>query len=401
MNSMEEVINNIYKTAEEFGNIAGKVNDSSIIRKKHSNNAIDLINKSNNISGKLRNRISSISKLNITQRAQDNLVLNSCLILNENIEKQKELTAKLHDVKFLNKSIFGSITEILNIFTESLNKALSVVSQIIDADNKIIFMNKQIIILKKFQEDCTNRLHELLIKSDEDAENAVKRSTENLERGSKMVEQLKIIKTLIEKNEFIKISELSEEANFGWNTAIIVNDSSTQQLEFTEKIFHFAKKFHGDSINIKNAVSERFETFSENLEQLVVLTVLLAVEFQDYFRIEDVLNNIKIDDASAETQKLFNNLTTFIKIAENDITDLTSLNYDMAETLNSNTDFENKFVEFSEFEHEYYTEIKQEVEAITKATKYPIQGSEKNVINGQALENYLKEIIIEMEKKNN
>ena len=73
-----------------------------------------------------------------------------------------------------------------------------------------------------------------------------------------------------------------------------------------------------------------------------------------------------------------------------------SLNYDMTESSHINNQIETKAVELTDDEIKIYDKIKDEAESMTEATRYPIEGSGKNIVNGKELEVLIKKLIEEI-----
>ena len=72
-----------------------------------------------------------------------------------------------------------------------------------------------------------------------------------------------------------------------------MNNSSKSQLEFAEKVNKFTRNLHDDSENIKELVAKKHNTFKVNLEDITVLTVMLTLQFKNYFVANDILMNIE------------------------------------------------------------------------------------------------------------
>ncbi len=388
-----KALDRLNEIADEFGAIAKKVNESSQERKNHSEEAIKFIKKSLELGEILNNDVMQISEINKELRDQDNSVFNTCLLLKTIIDKQKVLLQSLLGEKIISEELVDEINEITDIFQESLNKALDIVQEVIVADNDIILMDDLIVTRKKFQRDCIQQLKELAFRSLEDAENAIKGSSSNLDRGLAMVERLKNVESLISEKNNYEIESLIKEAHEGWKIAEKVNKSSSSQLEFTEKVNLFTEQLHEDSIGIKNLVVEKHELFKNNLERITILTVILSLEFKTFLETKDIID--KIDMAqhySIENRNNLINLISYMNIASNKIEHLASLNYDMTDRIHINADLESKSVELTSVELNYYESIKTEVNAMTEATRYPIEGSSQNIKNGQELENILKDL---------
>ncbi|MDY6967713.1 MAG: hypothetical protein SVR08_03510 [Spirochaetota bacterium] len=390
----ERNIDRLYNIADEFGSIAKKVNESSVKRKEHSDNTIDLINKSYEI-GKLLNKdIKKVSKANAALRSQDNIVLNTSYILTSNIKKQREILQKLEKNKSLNHEVIDQMMEKINGLSDSLNEAISNIQNIIKIDNEIIMMDNLLIMQKQFQQEAIKKLSKLASKSLEDAKKAIKGSSSNLDRGQKMAKRFKSVKQLIKKGDVGELERYIDEAITGWNIAVDVNKSSKSQFEFSEKVNEFTKRLHNESMSIRDLVAEKHSVFENNLQTITVLTVIVFLKFKKYLEIEKIVETI---ENNSKDYDLIHDLITFIKVACKDVKSVITLNYDMTESIKLNNEVETRAFDLSKDEMKFYDEIKNEVQKMTEATRYPVDGSGKNIKNGQILERQLREIVEEMQ----
>jgi hypothetical protein len=386
-------IDSLYKIADEFGSIAKNVNESSKRRKDHSEEIINQINKSLGIGDTLNQKLESVADANVVQRNQDNIVFNTCKILNSNMSKQLELVNELKLSGVVDGNIIDELTGSIDELISSIREAINNVQEIIENDNNIILMDSLIMTRKKYQQDSISTLKKLARISLEDAEKAIDGSSSNLQRGLDMVEKFKSVDSLVKDNKVDDLKNLADDANRGWNIAKNVNKSSNSQLEFAEKVKEFTDQFHEDSTTIKEMVVEKHHMFEQNLQIVTVLTVVLSLKFKKYLEINDTVQKIEFND---KIRNIMNNLSIFIDIACKDITDVTKLNYDMTDASHLNNEVETKTVDLTKEELECFEKIQSEVEKMTEATRYPIEGSGKNIENGQVMEKLLNEVIAEM-----
>ena len=117
------------------------------------------------------------------------------------------------------------------------------------------------------------------------------------------------------------------------------------------------------------------------------------MKFKKYLTLTTFFDDIQHD---SKIDRKLNELEIYVSIAANDINKIMSLNYDMTESSHINNQLETKAVELTDNEIKLYDEIKDEVESMTEATKYPIEGSDKNITNGKELEILLKKLIEEI-----
>ena len=378
------------KTAEKFGSIARKVNESSKNRKAHSEEVIDLINKSLDVGEELNEKLELVKNANIVQRNKDNIVANTCNIIEANLNKQFELLKKLEESGTFNTNTLEKIKTKLEELNEAIKEALPTIQKIIKYDNDVILMDNLIIMKKGYQQNSIRTLFNLSNISLEDANKAIDGSSSNLTRGLDLVKRFKNVEQLLKNNKKDKLIDLVEDAGQGWNIAVDVNNSSKSQLEFAEKVNQFTKNLHDDSISIKDIVIEKHNIFEECLQVITILTVILSIKFKKYLDIESIMKEVNYSDKNRE---LLNNLNILADIACRDIREVTDLNYDMTDCSHLNNELENSTVELTEKEIEFFDAIKFEVEAMTAATAYPIEGSSKNITNGKLMEKKLKELM--------
>jgi hypothetical protein len=390
----QKIIEVLNSTADEFGKIARKVNESSKKRKSYSEEAINYINLCIDIEEILGKDIEFFYDANIKQRDQDTVVFNICKILKANIENQKKLIIDLQKINFLGKETLDQISLKIKDFSQTLEEALSAIQRIVEKDNQIILMDKILKRRKQVQHDSILMLKDLTNTSLKDSEKAILGSSSNLERGLKMVERFKNTEKHINDKNIQELNNLIIEANKGWNTATEVNKSSSSQFAFAEKVNKFTKQLYEDSIAIKDMVVQKHHEFEENLQLVTVLTVILSIKFKKYLSIEELVDSIEPED---KVRDLLLNLSEHIKIACQDIKEVAALNYDMTDSSNLNNVVEDKAVKLTREEIEHFDNIRKEVELMTEATRYPVEGSGKNILNGQALEKNLKEIVVRLQ----
>ncbi len=386
----QNILDTLYSKAEDFGAIARKVNESSKIRKNHAEKALKLIDQCIEIGETLHNEIDTVSKANVELRNQDNIVQNTCKILNTNIECQKKIINELMKTNSIDPEIAELLLSKIDNLSESLEEALLNISKIIDADNAIILLDKQILMWKEFQLDSINKLKKIAQISLDDAEKAINGSSSNLDRGLEMIQKYKNVEKLIKANNQDELNELVKDAKMGWNIAENVNKSSKSQYEFAEVVNKFTRQLHSDSSSIKEMMAAKHHMFEDNLQTITVLTVILSLKFKKYMGIKETAEKIEYN---SDIHDLLNDLIVNINIACGDIEEVMSLNYDMTDSSHLNNELEDKTVKLTKTEIECYDEIKKNVEAMTEATMYPVEGSGKNIKNGQILEESLKEII--------
>jgi hypothetical protein len=389
-----KIIDVLYNTADEFGKIARKVNESSKKRKSYSEEAMNYINLCIEIEDILGKDIDFFYDANIKQRDQDTIVLNTCKILKANIDNQRQIINDLQKKDFFSKEIFDQLSTKIKEFSQTLDEALSAIQRIIEKDNSIILLDKVIKRRKKLQYDSILMLKDLTHTGLKDSEKAIEGSSSNLERGLKMVERFKNTEKHINDKNIQELNNLIREANKGWNTATEVNRNSASQFAFAEKVNKFTQQLYEDSVAIKDMIVQKHHDFEENLQIVTVMTIILSIKFKKYLSVEEIIDSVDVNN-NFRDQLL--NLSGYIKIACQDIKEISTLNYDMTDSSNLNNVVEDKTVKLTKEEIEHFNNIKKEVELMTEATRYPVEGSGKNILNGQTLEKNLQEIVVNIQ----
>ncbi|MBN2158418.1 MAG: hypothetical protein JW807_03410 [Spirochaetes bacterium] len=387
----DRVFADLHNKAEEFGSIARLVNESSRLRKMHSERAISLIRQSLEIGDVLNQQFEIISRANKSMRDQDTKVQNYCYILASNINHQKELIAALNEGSSVDAAALSRLEEITDNLSESLQKAIVLLHIIIQNDNEIILLDDLIIDRKRFQRESLDQLKKLSLRTLEDADIAIRGSSSNLQRGLQLMENILNVRQYIEKNVEEELVNLIEEARTGWNIETTVNKSSITQMVFAEEVIRFIDMLHGDSIDIRNLVLEKHKLFSRNLELTTELTVILSLEIKDFLPARGLFDErIYAPHLPKEARNLIGNLISYVAVACRDINFVSNLNFDMTDSINLNADLEKKSIDLTKMILDYFQKIREEVQNMNRATKYPIEGSAKNIENGKLIESYLR-----------
>jgi len=386
----KEIISNLNDIAEEFGQIAKKVNESSKLRKGHSEKAIKFINLSLEIGNVLTKDLNSVAKSNTELRNQDTIVHNTGKVLIANTAKQKTLIEELKNAGGLTDEQSDGMIAKITALEDAISKAKENIQNIIEKDNIIIFLDNLLLYKKKLQQDALQKLKKLTDKAFEDAEKAIQGSSSNLERGLELVSKFKTVEKMAGDGNKDDLENLKEDAGKGWNIAVEVNKNSNSQLEFAEQVNAFTHQLHNDSLDIEKLVIEKHHVFEQNLQTITVLTVLISLKIMKYLEIEDAISKIEPDNI---TRQIYSDLLAHVSVACTDVRQMAALNYDMTDTSHLNNEIEDKTVKATKKELEYYDEIRKQVELMTEATRYPIEGSHRNISNGKKLEELLEGII--------
>jgi hypothetical protein len=387
----KEILSKLEIISEEFGDIAKKVNSSSKLRKEKADNSLKLIDDIDEICNYLMNEFQKVADADSKQREQDCFVLYTCKNIAVNIEEQKNI---INEIKGnLDISIFDKTIAILDKLDLNVKEVISNIEIVLEGDNKILFLDNQLLVMKQNQMKSVSILKGLSETSSSDAKKAIEGSSKNLDRGLKMVEKYKKLETNIKSGNIDMLKALADEAHQGWKIAVDVNQSSKAQFDFANRVNDFTKNLHENSVKIKDIVKLKHNFFEGNLQVFTVLTVIIAMKFKKYLTIATTFDDIQHD---SKIESKLNELDVYISIAINDINKIMSLNYDMTESSHINNQLETKAVELTDNEIKIYDKIKDEVKSMTEATKYPIEGSDKNIVNGKELEVLLKKLIEEI-----
>jgi len=387
---MKEKIKVLKSMSVEFGEIAKKVNESSLKRKLHSKQALKYINTSFKIGSGLIHEIGKVADSDKKHRDQSSALLNICRILSTNIKNQNNVIQKLISKNSFSEKVCESLIEKNKNLSSYIEEAKENLQRIIKGYNKLVFMDEIILMYKSNQIEAIKKLEKLTSMSLRDAENAIVGSSENLERGLDFVKKFDDIESVICNENFSELKELEHEAHSGGQTASIVNESSKSQSLFAGSVKKFTEELHRDSLRIRGLIAAKHNIFEENLQFITVLTVVLSLKFKKYTDVQGIIEDL---DYSDNLRDQMNELNVYIKTACFDIKTIAEMNYDMADTSHLHNELEDKTVDIAEKEIACYNTICREIEKMTEATAYPVQGSASNMENAYILETNIKEII--------
>lgn len=121
--------------SEDFALSAQKVNDSSLQRKLHTENAIVSLEDAERAGGMLLNELKIGSRESILLRSRHDAILNICRILKMNLDRQKILIDKLFTVKpkngfTVNHHYLDELDRLRKLLTQSLSKAFGILTEI-------------------------------------------------------------------------------------------------------------------------------------------------------------------------------------------------------------------------------------------------------------------------------
>ncbi len=376
--------------ADDMTLIAEKVNESSRKRKQHSMNTLAAVAQTIEIGKALESDFDKIYKADRDQSIKDNAIVLTCRILLLNLEEQKSRIDKLKNISGSNAEILQKITLLTEDFYKSLLDAFSTLELIIEKDSEILLADKLLKMKKKFQLNSVKAMNNITIMVLEDAEKAINGSAKNLERGKKISEKIKKTAELVESKNFAELKNLAAEIEAAHATATQVNASSKSQYEFAEQSNQFTKNLHEDSMSIKEVVDKKHLLFEETLQHVTVLTVTISLKFKKYLEVEQLFNSMEY---SNDNRGILNELNVLSSVAIEDLKHLIELNYNMTDLSHMNNEAEQTAVDLTEKEHKIYDTIKNEVEQMTKATAYPVEGSAKNMQNTDELKKLISELL--------
>ncbi|MCP4137098.1 MAG: hypothetical protein GY754_39380, partial [bacterium] len=393
------LLDKIQKTADEFAKIAKRVNVSSRLRTNHSREALLSITYLRSIGASLIDDLEYVAEKNIEQRDSDIDVKTSYENLRKEISALFKLLKESADKKSLKAAILRKIKTLYDDFKESTAGALTKLELILGRDEEIIEKDKEILALKGEQQKLLEKLQEDAQKSCNDAVKAVKGSQSNLDRGLKMVDNFNHLESSIENKNVNDLNKLLNDIQRGWMIADNVNISSMSQLEFAEKVYENTTKLHDESGKIEDLVIERHKFYAESLYIFADLTELLTSKFKKYSDFELLVEDLNL---TSDTSSVAVNFVSQIKKITDIVNYILRKNHERINSSHYYADNEASTVDLTKEEARHFSKILEEIEFMTETTRYPIEGSNKNITNGQVLEqlliNALEEDDIPIEK---
>jgi len=197
-----------------------------------------------------------------------------------------------------------------------------------------------------------------------------------------------------DKNTFA-LRAIVDMANEGAELALHVNSSSKSQLEFAEKVNTVTGQLHDESLHIRKLVSDKHSLFTKNNELISQVAVIVAVEFFEYLSAMDIARHLKENDDlyDPEVIEAIYDLTAFVENACEDVESVASLNYDMTEAVAVNAKIEEKTVELTQKETGCFDMTRHQVMLMTEKTRFPIDGSARNIENGRKVSDYVQRLL--------
>ncbi|MBN2433929.1 MAG: hypothetical protein JXK07_01535 [Spirochaetes bacterium] len=386
--------------SEDFALSAQKVNDSSLQRKLHTENAIVSLEDAERAGGMLLKELKIGSRESILLRSRHDAILNICRILKMNLDRQKILIDKLFTVKpgngfTVNHHYLDELDRLRKLLTQSLSKAFGILTEIVATGNEMILLDKLIQTSKKYQKKGIIRLKKLTFTALKDAETAIEGSKLNHDRGAELINEIKRIPDYVEDKNTFALRAIVDMANEGAELALHVNSSSKSQLEFAEKVNTLTGQLHDESLHIRKLVSDKHSLFTKNNELISQVAVIVAVEFFEYLSAMDIARHLKENDDlyDPEVIEAIYDLTAFVENACEDVESVASLNYDMTEAVAVNAKIEEKTVELTQKETGCFDMTRHQVMLMTEKTRFPIDGSARNIENGRKVSDYVQRLL--------
>lgn len=377
------LLEKIQNTAYDFVKIAKRVNISSRLRTKHSREALVCISYLRSLATNVIDDLKYISDKNLRQKDTDLEVKNDYIELQKDIKKLFAELKIAAEEKELKVPVLKKIKNIYDDFKKSTIVALQKLELILSRDDEIIKKDEEIYKLKMVQQNLLEKLQNDTQKSCNDAVKAVRGSQSNLERGLKMVTNIEQIETLLDEKNSTELNSILKEAKRGWSIAEDVNISSTSQLEFAEQVNHNTRRLQIESNCIEELVIDRHKYYAESLHIFADLTGIITSKFKKYSDYDSVIEDLGIPDNKNERAT---KLVSLIKKISEDANKILKKNFERISNSHYYADDEASTVSLTKEETDYFDRIIEEIEFMTETTRYPIEGSNNNITNGQILE---------------
>ncbi len=381
MEAKNEIVQ-LMTIADEFGSIAGKVNESSIKRKSIAENILKTCGDTETISNQIYDGLKKVSKMNREWADKDNRLLSVSYMLKSNLEKQLNYIELIKKSNLISSEIMADIYNITTAALNSILEAQKYINSVLVKEYELILLDDLLEKKKAYQLKSINTLIRSVKVMFDDAENAIAGSNSNFQRSSKLTDEIKKISEYIDGKNNDKLKNLLSDVIAGKTIAEEVNKSSNSQFIFNEKVNQFVKYFFEDSMSIKDLMKEKHNLFEENIQIITIYSVIFSMDFKKYLDIELLIKNIPYPK---EIRTIVNDLIFTAEIAVSIIKDITKLSYDMTSICHENNETETSAYELSNEEIKCFEKIKAMVNDMTEVTKYPVEGSSKNIINASKI----------------
>ena len=387
--------------ATKFLADAERISNSILSRDSHSKKIDEYIKLSFKLEDKYSKTIRSISEANITLRNQCNIIGNVCMILNLNVKKQKKIIEKLKKLESDDPKTEKRLMYKILILAESLQKGLSLIQHISERNNEIVFLDFQISIHKELFQERLNLLKNMSPLIIEKVEDDMKQFASGKSSLSNLTSKLSQLQKMIKERDGKSVTDLVNIVNKELVYEEEVNRSVTSQIKNVERLSQFIDQLLDDSMNVKDLVDTKNLYFKKNLELVAEIAVILSLEMIDFLKSMEIIDEYKFGSVtSVNVRRLLNNLVVFIKIACSNIESLVDLNHYMVELFDSNAVRESRLIELTQMDVKCYERLKEEAYQLTQTINNTLDGSEKNVINGQMLLKSLEGLLGQIKMRN-
>ncbi len=384
----QETFKQIQETAKKFADTAKRVNISSRLRTNHIREALACIIYLQSIESNVAEDLTNVAYKDNNKKEGDIYIKSMCERLKDEVGVLTKVTVDIQKSNNLDKNTLKKVIRLHNDFKTTISEIVKKLSLVIENDNEIIKKDEDIIRLKTTQQNFLDSLYTNTQKSCVDAVRAVKGSKSNLIRGLKMVQNFEQIETLIESNDLDALTILFNNTKVGWEIAENVNQSSTSQLKFAEKVYDNTQMLHEQSKRISNLVNTRTDLYMDNVYSINFITKLMTEQIIKHEFLDELFSTFDSLSQDEHISNLAERIRDITKNAEGIIRQNIQNSY--------YSENETGTFEMIKEENSYYDKIIEEIEFMTETTHYPIEGSKANIHNGQLLEKLLVEVLNEI-----
>lgn len=376
--------------SNDFAVTAQKVYEASLQRKDHITKAMEYLEESENAGEQLLDLLRSGSTSSIELRDRHNAVLNVCRILNTNVDHQLALIETIADLneeesRVINALYLAELERSNKGLKAALINVVAYLEEIVRLSNEMILMDKLVSNAKKYQKRRVEELKRLTLKAFDDAQNAIEGSQGNQICGEGLRADMLNIPLLADNEDIESIRQIKKQVVEGAERAVGVNRSSRSHFEFAENVNTYMRQLHDESLHIQKLVFKKHQIFEQNLELVSEVAGLVSVHFFGYLAIKDLIEYVLEKEnffRSKLIEKVYD-LVAYMEAACDDIDYVTHLNYDLTGNISLNSRIEEEMVELTKKETGAFENTKQQVVLMTEKTRFPIDGSAKNIENAR------------------
>ena len=317
-------------------------------------------------------------------------ILNDCLLLELAANRQKDI---IHDLKIL--EAVDDRTEKKLMFrilmtSESLQKGILLTRAIMERTARMVLVYRQLILqrglmngqLTLFSEDLKN-LHANLDAGMKEYDGAAIRRHVSEEFPPRAGD-------IIESFDAGAIPELLDEIRLELRAEESLAANLSPRLKTAEEVALSARRLYHDSSEMQNLTDEKNACYSENLEDMAQLSVILSLELGEYGKLRELIQAEKIDaGAPHEIRQLYRRFFVLFDLSTAIVDELAAMNQSMVETFDAAAGGEDQVSEFSTMDIKCHDDIRKEIESAARMLHHMSDGARKNIIIGQVLEKNL------------